>query len=247
MAKATTSTQKNSGKRSDTPKPYIAVLVPTRGLLFTDTVMALLRELTAFHHAFFFTKDLPLPMCRNALVKQARNCGEPFTHYLMIDDDVVIPENGLQAMLDLDSPVVLIDYPTHAMGMGANTGNIAYMTWKEGDSTEGKEICWGGLGCTLVQAGVFNTLPYPYFRKGGMLFDRDKEGKIVLYGEGGGDGGEDFEFYQDLKKKGYEIKQVHGMVAGHAKVMKHVGVIEHGKYVKQHDIHVAQAIERPFK
>lgn len=227
--------------------PYVAVLVPTRGLLFTDTVMALLRELGGMRHAFFFTKDLPIPDCRNALVKSARACGVAFTHYLMIDDDVIMPDGAMQAMLDLKKPIVLIDYPTHAMGIGANRGNIAYTVWKKGDKPEGKTIAWGGLGCTLVEAQIFNKLTYPYFRKGGQYFDRDKEGKMVLYGKGDTDGGEDYEFYVDCKEAGYEISQVHGMVCGHAKVMKHIGVVEHGKYVKQHDIIIANAIEEPFK
>ncbi len=226
---------------------YIAVLVPTRGLLFTDTMMALLRELSSMPHAFFFTKDLPLPDCRNALVKSARSCGVPFTHYLMVDDDVIIPEGGIQAMLDLHQPVVVIDYPTHALGIGANTGNVAYTVWKEGDTPEGKTIAWAGLGCTLVDPAVFNKLTYPYFRKGGQFFDRDKEGKMVLYGEGNTDGGEDYEFFMDCRSVGYQVVQVPNMVAGHAKVMRHIGVVEHGKYVKQHEIHVANAIERPFK
>lgn len=227
--------------------PYIAVLVPTRGLLFTDTMMALLRELSPMKHAFFFTKDLPIPDCRNALVKAARDCGVPFTHYLMVDDDVIIPEGGVQAMLDMEKPVVIIDYPTHAMGIGANRGNVAYTVWKKGDSTEGKVIAWAGLGCTLVEAKVFNKFTYPYFRKGGQYFDRDKQGKMVLYGNGDTDGGEDYEFYFDCKKFGYQVEQVKDMVCGHAKIMRHIGVVEQGKYVKQHEIIIANAIEEPFK
>lgn len=248
MGKPSTSTPKSLGTGSDTPEPYVAVLIPTRGTLFTDTIRSLLQELAPYRHAFFFTKDQPIPDCRNLLVREARRCGIPFTHYLMVDDDVILPEGGLDAMLEAKEPAIIIDYPTHALGKGANRGNVAYDKWLPGETdVAGRSIAWAGLGCALVDPAIFNKLRYPYFRKGGKLFDRGKEGELILYGEGGGDGGEDYEFYQDLKAQGYQVKQVEGMVAGHAKIMRHVGVVEQGKYLKQHDIHIANKIEAPFK
>lgn len=228
-------------------KPLLAVLIPTRGFIFTKTMMALIRELSAFDHAYFFTYDIPLPDSRNALVQSAVDSKIPFTHYLMIDDDIVLPELGIKDMLILDKPIVLIDYPSHWMGKGANTGTAVYDEWLEGDPVEGRPVLFGGLGCSLIKKEVIEALEQPYFRKGGKQFDRDKKGKIHLYGVGSGDGGEDFEFYQDCKAKGFEITMVHGKVCGHAKVMKHIGVITPGKYVTQHDIIIANKIERPLK
>jgi hypothetical protein len=111
----------------------------------------------------------------------------------------------------------------------------------------GKKIIWAGLGCCLVERNVFDSLTRPYFRKGGQLFDRNTNGKIILYGQAGGDGGEDFEFFQDIFSLGHEITQVPDMVAGHCKVMKHIGVVTPGKYVSQHDIMVADKISKPLK
>lgn len=228
--------------------PLIAVLIPTRGTLFTKTVAALDRELGKIPHATFYTTDLPIPDCRNKLVEQALDCGVPFTHLLMVDDDVIIPEGGVQAMLDKNEPVTLIDYPSHyTSGEGKNTGNVAYDQWLPGEDTKGKTILWAGLGCTLVQTDVFKKLQRPYFRRGGQMFDRLRNGKKILYGIAGGQAGEDYEFYSDCIKAGYTVTQVDGMVAGHAKIMRHVGIVEEGKYVKQHDIHIADKIERPIK
>jgi hypothetical protein len=192
------------------------------------------------------TDDLPIPDCRNALVEGVMGV-EGLTHVLMVDDDVILPKGGLKAMLDMDADCVIIDYPTHWMGKGEGTGTATYDNWKIGEDFVGKEIIWAGLGCCLVKAEVFNRLEKPYFRKGGQLFDRDKNGKVHLYGLAGGDGGEDFEFFQDLRKIGIKVTQVPGMVAGHAKVMKQVGVITPGKYVTRHEIIVADKINRPLK
>jgi hypothetical protein len=228
--------------------PLLAVLIPTRGTLFTKTIAALDRELARIQHAKFYTTDLPIPDCRNQLVEQALDSGVPFTHLLMVDDDVIIPVGGVQAMLDKQEPITLIDYPSHyTSGEGKNTGNVAYDNWMPGDDTAGKPIMWAGLGCTLVEVSVFEKLSRPYFRRGGQAFDRLRNGKKVLYGKADGFGGEDFEFYQDCIAQGFTVTQVEGVVAGHAKIMRHVGIVEDGKYIKQHDIHIADKIERPIK
>lgn len=222
--------------------PVIAVLIPTRGTLFTQTVSALDRELAKYPHVRFYTTDLPIPDCRNALVQKAIDSGIAFTHYLMVDDDVIMPQGGLDAMLEVDEDIVVIDYPTHWMGGEAkHTGNVAYTD----DSR--KEISWAGLGCTLVTKKVIDSLDKPYFVSGGQYFDTIRGGKKVLYGKRLSHGGEDVEFFFALKEKGFDIHKVDGMIAGHAKILRHIGVVEQGKYAKQHDIHVADKIDRPFK
>lgn len=237
------STKKSLATGFAMSEPIIAVLIPTRGTLFTATVAALDRELSRFKHVRYFTVDLPIPHCRNALVEQAQASGLPFTHYLMVDDDVVSPEGGLQAMLDTDADIAIIDYPTHNMGKHGKNGNVAYDSHKPG-----KKALWAGLGCTLVKASVFDDLEKPYFRSGGAFYDQLRDGKKVLYGARiQSAGGEDYEFYTDCRKNGHELAVVPGMVAGHAKIMRHIGVLEQDKYVKQHDILIADEIERQAK
>ena len=228
--------------------PSIILLMPTRGLIFTKAIEALDRELREFPHARAYTTDLPLPDCRNKLIEIAKSQQlYPFDYYLLMDDDVIIPNGGLKAMLKLDADVAFIDYPAHFLGKNEGLGTAAYKIWKEGMKPEECEVEWGGLGCVLTKAEVFKRISPPYFRKGGRLYERDKNGQVVYYGESGGDGGEDFEFFQDCKKLGMSIKQVPNMVAGHAKVMRHIGIVESGKYVKQHEIHIANEIKKPWK
>lgn len=231
--------------------PLIAVLVPTRGLIFTKVVEALMCELAPYEHSWCMTDNLPLPHSRNALVDWAQGSGLPFTHYLLVDDDTVIPQGGLKAMLESGNDVSVIDYPSHWGGKGANTGLAVYHDWLAGQPVEGKELFFAGLGCVLVtheaMAVVTELNDGITFRKGGRKFDRDANGKVIEYDVGSGHGGEDYEFFQDCRKLGLKVAVMHGYVAGHAKVMRHIGVITPDKYVSQHDISINSVIERPLK
>lgn len=228
-------------------QPLIAVCMPTRGTLFTATLSSLLRECTPFPHAWFMTTDLPIPDCRNRLVEDALDSGIEFTHLLLIDDDNILPVGGLQAMLDMDKEIVILDYPSHYGGKAAKRGNTAYDNWKQGESTEGKEILWAGLGCTLVKTEIFKKLKRPYFRSGGQFFDTLRNGRKVLYGIRQSSGGEDYEFFTDCRNAGFKIHAVPGMTAGHAKIMRHIGVLQEGKYALQHDIDTVWTVEQPLK
>lgn len=230
----------------DRQSQRIGVLIPTRGLIFTKTIESLLNNLVDLDYKFYFTTDLPIPDCRNELAKQALK--DKCTHLLWIDDDVIFPDNNrLTTMLFVDQPVVIMDYPTHFMGKMKDTGITAFEDWTEGMETEGKKVAWSGLGCCLVKAEVFDQLEYPYFRRGGHKFVRDDLGAITYYGEGEGDGGEDFEFFYDLKQKGIEPFLIRGKNCIHAKVLEYVGVVSQGKYKTCHTIHYADKISKPNK
>lgn len=203
----------------------------------------MLRQLVTYDHVFFFTDNLPIPDCRNKLVEDALDSNLNFTHLLMVDDDVILPSGAVDAMFEMDKKIVLVDYPSHYMGANKNMGNVAY------ESDKRKEILWGGLGCTLVKREVFDKLKRPYFRRGGDIFDVvGKDKKKVFYKKSEGNhGGEDYEFFKDCRNAGMIIHQVEGMVCGHAKVMKHVGVVQPDKYISCHDIKIEDKIDRPWK
>lgn len=240
-------------------KTSIAVLIPTRGTIFTRTMMSVLREVSGKEHSFYMTEDIPLPDSRNVLVQKALESS--VTHFLLVDDDIDLPVGSLDRMLDKNEPIVIIDYPTHWIGENAgNTGNVAYNYWLprcEGEckhdpkvhEIKGKEIMWAGIGCALIKREVFETIKPQWFEVGGKMFLRkQKTGEIYYTGfvqsQGGG---EDFVFYQKAKEKGYKINLIEDMVCGHGKMMKHIGVLTPGKYVSQHDLKFNYKIDRPIK
>ena len=59
--------------------------MPTRGLIFTDVMEAINREVSFNDGCFFFTSRLPIPQSFNSLVKDAilsEKHYEKFSHFL---------------------------------------------------------------------------------------------------------------------------------------------------------------------
>ncbi|OPZ94946.1 MAG: hypothetical protein BWY74_00157 [Firmicutes bacterium ADurb.Bin419] len=241
--------------KNKTQKEFrIATLVPTRGLIFTKTITAIMREnaLCGQYPAIFSTTDLPLPHSRNALVEDALASPHNFTHLLLVDDDIIIPENGLKAMLELDADIAFIDYPMHyAVGKWKNMSTACRDNWLPGEEWRDKPIVWAGLGCTLVKREVFEKLDKPWFVSGVKSFIRDsKTGKVNLMdatypGEPGG--GEDAYFFIHAGKKKLHIAEVKGMKASHLRVEKFVLIMQTGKYKTQHKIKENSKIDQPYK
>lgn len=224
--------------------------MPTRGLIFTKTQQALEEELQANGQPVFIlrTDNEPIPQCRNTLADTALKIPE-WTHTLLIDDDVIIPENGLKAMIDLDTDIAFIDYPMHYDGdKWGKVGTATYDNWLPGEDYKDKPVAWAGLGCCLVKREVFEKLPKPLFKQLEVTFSRSDEGKITLNKDTNdfGGGGEDVYFMLEARKAGFEIKAT-DLTAGHARLIRPVLALQEGKYKLQHKIQVNQFVERPFK
>jgi hypothetical protein len=224
----------------------LAVLIPTRGTIFTKAIEAVLNQ-SPEGTQYFFSHDLPIPDCRNYLLRMGMDSGADT--FLLLDDDNILPEGGLQALLSSQADIAFLDYPTHWMGKNKGCGVTVYDNYKDGWDVDITKVIFSGLGCVRITREAIEKLGYPEweFRRGGQLFDRDENGKMILYGMSGGDGGEDFEFFLDAREKGLSIEQIPNMIAGHAKVMKHVGVVQPGKYLTVHDIHYATEVVKPVK
>lgn len=229
----------------------IVTLMPTRGIMYTKTMNAWLRELAKNGQlpAFFTTDNLPIPECRNALVEEGLKVKEA-THFLLLDDDVIMPENGLKAMIDLDADIAFIDYPMHySIGKWKNMGTACHDNWLPGQKWDKKPVKWAGLGCVLVKREVFEKIANPWFESMHKSFERDDDGKISFTGEmpTGDTGGEDCYFYQQALKQKMNIKKVTNMTAGHARIEKFVYHLQSGKYATQHKIKVNDKIDQPYR
>lgn len=230
--------------------PKIITLMPTRGLIFTKAQQALEEELLKNNQVPYIlrTDNQPIPDCRNTLVEQALKT--PATHFLLMDDDVIMPEGGLKAMIDLDTDIAFIDYPMHYTGdKWGEMGTATFDEYLPGDDTDGKPVAWAGLGCTLVKREVFENLPSPWFQVFQKSFTRDENGHITINDDelSFGGGGEDVYFMLEAKKKGYKVEIVHGMAAGHARLVRPVLALQEDKYKVQHEIRVNSFIKQQYR
>lgn len=128
----------------------IAVIFPSRGLTFSQTAAELLRNLEGYEYDIFFAHGEPIPDCFEKPLKKALRGS--YTHIWFVEDDMILPDETLSAMLLHDAEVVTMDYPVSKSGQGATFLN------KEG------EVIFSGTGCLLVKREVFDMIKKPYFR-----------------------------------------------------------------------------------
>lgn len=133
------------------PKVKIAAILPSRGLLFSESFEELLRELKPFEHKIFFAHGKPIPDCFNVPTERALE-DKSFTHVLFFEDDMMIPEGVLKKMLKLDYPAVALDYPFK------NDGEATVLHDPSGYAL------YTGMGFMLVWREVLEKFPKPIFR-----------------------------------------------------------------------------------
>lgn len=129
----------------------IAVILPSRGLMFSRTAQELLNCLEGIAHVIFFAHKQPIPGCFEVPAERALKQAN-ITHLFFVEDDMILPPDCLQRMLLADVDVATYDYPVLKSGQGA----VFY-------DPSGKVI-FCGTGCMLVKREVFDHLTKPYFR-----------------------------------------------------------------------------------
>lgn len=216
----------------------LIVLTPTRGILVTEAQEALEHELinNQQYPMFLRTVDMPIPICRNYLVEKALKL--EWTHALLMDDDVVLPEGGLKAMIKLNTDIAVMDYPLHSLKDKKGCGTM--VTNKRGD------VLWAGLGATLVKREVFEKVPKPWFVNTNYKIARLKNGDVGFYpaqsDQNKFSGGEDVYFFLQAKKLGFDIKHTE-KTARHAHIKQMVTAIHNNRYQEQHQIVYRDKIE----
>ncbi len=128
----------------------VAIIVPSRGLLFSRTAEEIHANHATVPSKFFFAHKLPLPACFNIPTEQALADPE-ITHLFYVEEDMAIPGIILKQMLNVDQDVVTCDYPVTKDGKGAVL-------------SVGGEVIYCGTGCLLVKREVFEKINPPYFR-----------------------------------------------------------------------------------
>jgi len=128
----------------------VAVILPSRGLIFSQTADEILQNLKGIPHRFYFSHRRPIPECFEEPTNKALK-DKDITHLFFVEDDMILPSHTLSSMLAKDLACVTVNYPT------TERQDAAVLTIKN-------RVVYAGTGCTLVKREVFKELKKPYFR-----------------------------------------------------------------------------------
>lgn len=128
----------------------VAVILPSRGLIFSRTAEEILNNLKGIPHKFFFSHRKPIPECFEEPVNRALQ-DKSITHLWIVEEDMVLPPDTLSKLLAEDVNVITCDYPVTKDGKGS----VFY--------DAGGSVVFCGTGCLLIKREVFDSIKAPYF------------------------------------------------------------------------------------
>lgn len=130
----------------------LAVVLPSRGVIFSKTVEELYNELGAINAPFrvFFSHGRPIPDCFNIPTEEALQ-GD-YTHILYVEEDMILTPGIVQKLIDANTYAVACDYPVS----GGKGGTVMY---------DPKGIAFfTGCGLLLVTTELLKRMPKPIWR-----------------------------------------------------------------------------------
>lgn len=128
----------------------IAVILPSRGLAYSETCDELLDNLEGYKYEIYFAHGKELPECFNDPLERAFK--HKHSHYWIVEDDMILPPYTLTQMLETSKPIVAYDYPVTKSGVGA----VQY-------DKSGKAL-FSGTGCLLIKGDIARKMKRPVFR-----------------------------------------------------------------------------------
>lgn len=131
----------------------LAVIVPSRGLIFSETLQELLRELEDFGGAYkiFWSHERSLPECFEIPTEEAL-ADESIYAVLICEDDLILPKGILKRMFEENYPVVALDYPFQQQGDATTLHDPLGFAY------------WTGTGFMLIARAVLENLEKPIWR-----------------------------------------------------------------------------------
>lgn len=129
----------------------LAVVLPSRGLLFSETFEELLGELEGLNYEIFFAHERPLPEAFNEPTEKVLADKSVYA-VLYCEDDMIIPKGILKKMFAVRYPVVALDYPFQQNGDSTCLHDPHGMAY------------WTGTGFILVAKSVLQQMEKPIWR-----------------------------------------------------------------------------------
>jgi hypothetical protein len=140
----------------------IHVALFTTGYPYVDAVVRAI-EITRRHGASFSRSiGEPFSLRRDTFARWFLESGG--THALLLEDDVVPPEDALERLLRVESPVAAAVYPRWIDGrLTTNVQAIRDRGWSARVPARVFPVRRCALGCVLVRREVFERVPPPWF------------------------------------------------------------------------------------
>lgn len=176
----------------------ILIAVPTYETISAETFKSIYDLDTGDHDvAFDFTKGYDCAKARNEIAKKA--VSNRFDYVLMVDSDIILPEDTLTLMTENPTDILLGCY---LHGHKDKAHDIELFKYKQGGYEQRYKytdlphiprviVKGGGFGCAFVKVDVFRNLEYPWFK-----FQVFSNGDCT---------GEDIYFCQTAMSKGYKV------------------------------------------
>lgn len=163
----------------------ILIAVPTFESIHPDTYKSIWYLDKDGHDVLFeYVRGYDCATARNKIAQKAMDHNTDYV--LMVDNDVVLPDNTLLTMLD--APVdVCLGYYAHRNADNLYTGRVSVCRLHQPDGSlyynypleseytaeemdqfaaggQNKiQIHGGGMGCALIRTEIFRLLPYPWY------------------------------------------------------------------------------------
>ena len=157
----------------------ILIAVPTFENIMPDTFKALWNMDKQGHECLFeFVRGYDCATARNNIAKKSLDLGADYV--LMVDNDVTVPKETLQWMLE-DQQDVTLGYYAHRNADNLYNGRVSVcklgwyhypleseykaeeMTAMIADGKTKIQIHGGGMGCAFIKTNVFRRIKYPWY------------------------------------------------------------------------------------
>lgn len=164
--------------------PRVLICVPTFETIYPDTYKALWDMEKPDGTDFEFVRGYDVATARNKCAQKMLE--GPYTHLMMVDNDVTVPKDALMNLLEHDVDAVMgyyahrgadnvYDGRTCACKVADDNGTPYFNYPLESEYTADEmralresgenlvRVHGGGMGCALVKAEVFMRCEYPWF------------------------------------------------------------------------------------